>query len=50
MMLASASAPVLPPAPVPPPNVTAGAAYSPTRNMWRDRAGNRFDLQGKAVP
>jgi hypothetical protein len=44
MMPASASAPVLPA------NVTAGAVYSPTRNMWRDRAGNRFDLQGKAVP
>jgi hypothetical protein len=44
MMPASASAPALPP------NVTAGAAYSPTRNLWRDRAGNRFDLQGKAVP
>ena len=44
MMPVSASAPALPA------NVTAGAAYSPTRNMWRDRAGNRFDLQGKAVP
>ncbi len=43
-MLAPPSAPTLPP------NVTAGAAYSPTRNMWRDRAGNRFDLQGKTVP
>jgi hypothetical protein len=44
VMPAPASAPALPP------NVTAGAAYSPTRNMWRDHAGNRFDLQGKAVP
>jgi hypothetical protein len=44
VMPALASAPALPP------NVTAGAAYSPTRNMWRDHAGNRFDLQGKAVP
>jgi hypothetical protein len=44
VMLAPASAPSLPA------NVTAGAAYSPTRNMWRDRAGNRFDLQGNAVP
>jgi hypothetical protein len=43
-MPASASAPALPQ------NVTPGAAYSPTRNMWRDRAGNRFDLQGRAVP
>jgi hypothetical protein len=42
--------PALPPAPTLPPNVTAGTAYGPTRNMWRDRAENRFDLQGKAVP
>jgi hypothetical protein len=46
---APASATNSPPAPAPPPNVTAGAAYSPTRNMWRDRAGNLFDLQGNAV-
>jgi hypothetical protein len=43
MVPTSASAPALPP------NVAAGAAYSPIRNMWRDPAGNRFDLQGKAV-
>ena len=36
-------------APALPPNVAAGAAFSPTRNMWRDRAGNRFDLRGNAV-
>jgi hypothetical protein len=43
IMLASARAPALPA------NVAAGAFYSPARNMWRDHAGNRFDLQGKAV-
>jgi hypothetical protein len=36
--------------PVLPPNVSKGAAYSATRNMWRDRDGNFFDHQGKAVP
>ena len=32
-----------------PPDVAPGASYSPTRNMWRDHNGNRFDLQGRTV-
>jgi hypothetical protein len=36
--------------PVAPPNVPNGAAYSPSRSMWRDGDGNLFDQQGKPVP
>jgi hypothetical protein len=32
-----------------PPNVPSSAFYSPSRNIWRDGAGNLFDQQGKAV-
>jgi hypothetical protein len=39
----SASAPALPP------NVPSGARYSPSRNLWRDPDGNRFDQQGKTL-
>jgi hypothetical protein len=44
MVPAPASAPALPP------NVRPGAAFSFSRDMWRDHTGNRFDRQGKAVP
>jgi hypothetical protein len=37
-------------APAPPSNVPSGARYSPSRNLWRDPDGNRFDSQGKAFP
>jgi len=36
--------------PLVPPNVPSGAAYSPSRSMWRDADGNLFDQQGKPVP
>ncbi len=36
--------------PLAPPNVPNGAAYSPSRGMWRDADGNLFDQQGKPVP
>ena len=32
-----------------PSNVASGAAYSASRNLWRDRDGNFFDHQGNAV-
>ena len=35
--------------PLAPPNVPNGAAYSPSRGMWRDADGNLFDQQGKPV-
>jgi hypothetical protein len=44
MMPASSSAPALAP------NVPSSARYSPSRNLWRDPDGNRFDRQGKAFP
>jgi hypothetical protein len=37
-------------APALPPDVPSGARYSPSRNLWRDTDGNRFDPQGKALP
>jgi hypothetical protein len=37
-------------APALPPDVPSGARYSPSRNLWRDPDGNRFDRQGKAFP
>jgi hypothetical protein len=33
-----------------PANVPSTAIYSPSRNIWRDRDGNLFDPQGKAIP
>jgi hypothetical protein len=50
---APVSAPNAPgaPASIPalPPNVASGAAYSASRNLWRDRNGNFFDHRGNAV-
>jgi hypothetical protein len=37
-------------APALPPNVPNSARYSPSRNLWRDPDGNRFDRHGKALP
>jgi len=47
----SASSPpaVMPNAPIAPTNVPNGAAYSPSRSMWKDADGNLFDQQGKPV-
>lgn len=36
-------------APALPPGVPIGARYSPTRQVWRDPSGNRFDPQGRAI-
>jgi hypothetical protein len=35
--------------PAVPPTVPNGAAYSPSRSMWRDNDGNLFDQHGKAM-
>ena len=49
-LMASAKLPATPPiGPAWPPNVPDGASYSPSRGLWRDRDGNLFDQQGKAL-
>jgi hypothetical protein len=47
---ASAKPPATPSnGPTVPSNVPDGAAFSPSRGLWRDRDGNLFDQQGKAL-
>jgi hypothetical protein len=46
---AASSTPALGRAPARPPNVPNDALYSPTRKVWRDSIGNRFDATGRAL-
>jgi hypothetical protein len=45
----ASSVPAAANAPAAPPNLPSAAAYSPSRNMWRDPDGNLFNQQGKPV-
>jgi hypothetical protein len=49
-LLAPANARAMPAnGPAVPPTVPNGAAYSPSRRLWKDRVGNLFDQQGRAM-